>query len=166
MMDRRHQANLRLRSAVMKNVGLALLLVVAENLLIFSNIGFSSAGTRGGGFIAAIPGWVIGLVWTALFGGIGIARGVMLADGSASGRRAAKAMLILLIACAAYPFYTVGLHDEIIGLFGNALTMCLAAWAAMRLWLVRRVAAIAPLAVLGWVAFASLALIEGGNLSG
>jgi tryptophan-rich sensory protein len=146
--------------AILKNVGLAALLVVAENLLIFSGIGFSSRGASGGDFIGPIPGWTIGLVWTGLFAGLGVVRGVMQTDGSPRAPRAAWAVLTLLIACAAYPFYTLGLHNEIIGLFGNIITLCLSIWAAVQVGRVRRLGAIAPLAVIGWLTFATVALID------
>jgi tryptophan-rich sensory protein len=149
---------------ILKNLALALLLVAVENLLIFSGVGFSSSGTTGGDVMAPIPGWIIGLVWTALFAGLGVARGLMQADGSAGARRAAWAVLILLIACAAYPFYTIGLHNKVIGLFGNIITIYFAIWAAVQIGRVRRLGAIAPLAVIGWVSFATVALIDEGHL--
>ncbi len=152
--------------AILKNVVLAMLLVGAENLLIFSHIGFSSSGTRGGELLAPIPGWVIGAVWTALFASLGVVRGVIEADGSAAARRASRAVLVLLIACATYPFYTLGLHNDVLGLFGNIVTIYLSIWAAAQIGRVRRLAVIAPLAVTGWVAFATVTLIDGARLFG
>jgi tryptophan-rich sensory protein len=153
-----------MRFAILRNLGLALLLVCIENLLIFSGSGFFSTGTSGGDFIGPIPGWIIGAVWTALFGSLGVARGVMEADGSETARRAARAVMILLIACATYPFYTMGLHNEIIGLSGNIITIGIAIWTAIRIHCVQRYAVIAPLSVFGWVAFATLALIDEQHL--
>jgi hypothetical protein len=153
-------------SAVARNLALALMLVCVENAMIFSGIFFSSAGTSGGKLVGVIPGWVIGVVWAALFGSLGIARGVMVADGSGPARRAAGADLILLAACAAYPFYTLGLNNAVIGLFGNIITLCLSAWAAVRTWPVRPLAMAAPLAVFSWVAFATLALIDERHIFG
>jgi len=151
-----------MRFAILRNLGLALLLVCIENILIFSGIGFSSAGTSGGNFIGPIPGWIIGGVWTALFAGLGVARGVLEADGSAAARRAAWAVLILLIACAAYPFYTMGLNNERIGVTGNIITIGLSVWTAIQIFCVQRCAVIAPLSVFGWVLFATIALIDEG----
>jgi len=159
-MQRENRPKPSLALAILTNLGLALMLVCVENLLIFSDIGFSSAGTNGGDLVGPIPGWIIGVIWTALFGSLGVARGIIVADGSDAARGAACAVLILLAACAAYPFYTLGLNNKLIGLFGNIITLCLAAWATVRLWSVRPFAATAPLAVFGWVAFATLSLID------
>jgi tryptophan-rich sensory protein len=149
-----------LRAAILKNLAFALLVVGIENMLIFSGIGFSSSGTGGGHHIGPIPGWIIGVVWTGLFAGLGVVRGVMEADGSRAARRAGRAVLTLLAACAAYPFYTLGLNNDSIGLLGNVVTICLSVWVTIRVGAVRPVGVIAPLAVAGWVLFATVALID------
>ncbi len=165
-MYKANQATPSMRFAILRNLGHALLLVCIENLLIFSGIGFSNAGTSGGDFIGPVPGWIIGVIWTVLFGSLGVARGVMQADGSQAARRAASAVLILLFACAAYPFYTMGLHNEIIGLSGNMIIIILSVWTAIRIHDVQRFAVIAPLGVFGWVVFATVALIDERRLLG
>jgi len=164
--QRKIQVKPSLRFAILRNLVLTLLLVCIENLLIFSGIGFSSAGTSGGNLIAPIPGWIIGVVWTALFAGLGLARAVLEADGSEAARNAAWAVFILLIACAAYPFYTIGLNCEVIGLSGNIATIAVAIWTAIQVHCVQRYAAIAPLSVFGWVLFATVALIDERHLLG
>jgi tryptophan-rich sensory protein len=150
--------------AILKNVAMSLLLVGIVNLLIFSGLGFASSGTKGGRFIGPIPGWIIGIVWTALFVGLGVTRGVVAVDRSVAAARAGRAVVMLIIACAAYPFYTIGLQSEIIGLFGNLATIGLSVWVAARMARVRRVGVIAPLAVIAWVAFATAASIDEARL--
>jgi hypothetical protein len=110
-----------------------------------------------------IPGWLIGLIWVILFAGLGVVRGVMEANGSPDAHRASKALLVLLFACAAYPFYTLGLRDDLIGLVGNVATLGLSVWAAVRVRSISRAGAVVPLTLAGWLLFASAALIDDGR---
>jgi hypothetical protein len=96
--------------------------------------------------------------------GLGVTRGVVAVDRSVAAARAGRAVVMLIIACAAYPFYTIGLQSEIIGLFGNLATIGLSVWVAARMARVRRVGVIAPLAVIAWVAFATAASIDEARL--
>ena len=148
------------RIAILNNLSIALLLVGIENLLIFSAPGFSRSGLAGGRHFQPIPGWIIGLVWTALFAGLAIVRGLMQAEGSLGGGRAGRAVMVLLIACAAYPFYTLGLRSDAIGLFGNLATVGISAWTAFKVGAVRRWGLAAPLAVTAWLLFATAGLID------
>jgi pimeloyl-ACP methyl ester carboxylesterase len=100
-----------------------------------------------------------------LFAGLGMVRGIMETDGSPAARRASRAVVILLIACSSYPFYTCGLRNQIMGLAGNIATMAVAVWVCMQIGAARRLLVIAPLAVAAWVAFATFALINEARLS-
>jgi tryptophan-rich sensory protein len=148
------------RRAILINLLIALALVGGENLLILSGWGFSGSGLAGGRLARPIPGWIIGFVWTGLFAGLGVVRGLTLAEGSRQGRRAGRAVAVLLIACAAYPFYTFGLRSDAIGLAGNLVTIGLSVWTAFRVGAVRRAGVVAPLAVTAWLLAASAALID------
>lgn len=145
---------------VLLNAAIALLLVLFVNLSIQLAVGIPVSGTRGGNMIGPIPGWFIGLVWTGLFLGLGVTRGVMKSAGSALGERAGRAILILILACAVYPLYTFGLRNDVIGLGGNIATIGLAVWVARRVFPVQQWFVVMPLTVVAWLVFASLALLD------
>jgi tryptophan-rich sensory protein len=110
------------------------------------------------------PSWVVGVVWTGLFAGFGYARYRLLRVGSylpdESGRqhavRARKWLDGYIVFCAFYPFYTLLPASELAGFVGNLATIGLAAAAVSRIWAVDRRAAVAVLASIAWVSFATL----------
>ena len=140
------------------NIGVALLLVFLTNfsLLLFNP---SEITTPVKAYRFEPPGWVIGLVWTLLFAGLGLSRWLVIED--CEGRtRSTDWVFFLLLFCAAYPLYTLGLRSLLLGLIGNAATCVLACWVANR---VRRRSATATLlisSVAAWVTFASLLIVE------
>lgn len=147
--------------ALLLNLGLALALVIIVNFGIFAFVGNSRASTQGGPLLGEIPGWFIGLVWTGLFVALATAKWrvqVYLPEPQAS--RAAILIVALLIFCAIYPIYTAGLSKPIIGLVGNFATAAMAIWVAVAVFRVEPIAALAPIAVVAWVCFASVAIVD------
>ena len=107
------------------------------------------------------PGWVIGAVWTALFAAMGTARWAAIRDAVALGHRhAARPITVLIFACFAYPYYTLGFRSVEIGLAGSIATMLAATFIAWRLIGLSRPAALFVLPTALWCAFATVLLIR------
>jgi tryptophan-rich sensory protein len=105
------------------------------------------------------PGYVIGTVWLVLFAAMGVARWLMLTKPLDS-IRARRLILFLLLFCLAYPFYTIGLKSEVLGLVGNLLTIALSILAVIRVSKISRLAAGLVSLVTIWVSFASVLVVE------
>ncbi len=105
------------------------------------------------------PGWVIGLVWIFLFVFLGTARWLLLGDEDRPFRGTLWVWLLLL-SCAAYPVYTLGLKNLAVGLGGNIATAALAIWIALRIRKRSLPAAGLVSTVALWVTFASFLIVE------
>eukprot|EP01037_Dinobryon_pediforme_P010979 gene10979-11060_t len=68
------------------------------------------------------PGWVIGLIWTAIFAALGTAHWLMRREGPTF-QRARRDLLWFGLLCLAYPFYTLGLRSNLIGAIGNVVIL-------------------------------------------
>lgn len=106
------------------------------------------------------PGWAIGVVWTALFAAMGAARWAATRGGRAQSRRDARWVAGLILACFAYPYYTLGLRSAEIGLAGAVATMIFVAVIAWRLVPRSPLAAALILPTAAWCGFASLLLLR------
>ncbi len=139
------------------NVGAALGLASLCNLLIW----IFNPGAEGRDVLVgfAPPGWVIGVVWTFLFAGLGIARWLVL--DAADGRvRNSTLVFLLLLFCLAYPAYTAALKSLSVGLAGNLATILAALWVARRIHQASRGASYLVLGVAAWVSFATILILE------
>ncbi len=105
----------------------------------------------------APQGPVIGVVWIALFAGMGAAYG------SARSRRA---VAVLIALCLAYPFYTYAIGGHGIELLGNLVTFAYALWLTMRLRSESSLASILVGCVAVWIAFATALVIGLVQLNG
>lgn len=110
--------------------------------------------------VFAPPGWVIGIVWTGLFAGMGAARAQLLAKSNPKAREEGRIVVYLAVFCAAYPAYTVGLSNLAVGLAGNVLTMIAAGLTTIRLWPHSRCAAMLVFAIVPWVVFATALVVR------
>ena len=105
------------------------------------------------------PGYVIGIVWVCLFVFLGTARGLVIGDGDRPWQGTFW-VWFLLLCCAAYPIYTLGLKSLAIGLAGNIATALLAVWVALRIRRKSRFAAALVPMVEVWVTFAGFLIVE------
>jgi tryptophan-rich sensory protein len=139
------------------NVGTALVLVTLCNVFIW--VFNPSAEGRDAVVAFAPPGWVIGVVWTFLFAGLGVARWLV---GNADDGRVPSSqwVFLFLLFCLAYPVYTSTLRSLTAGLAGNVATILAALWVAYRIRRASRVASSLVLAVAAWVSFATILVIE------
>lgn len=139
------------------NVDVALLVVFLTNgfLLLFNP---SEMAAPAEPYRFQPPGWAIGLVWTLLFAGLGLARWLAIED---SGRpnKTVDWVFLLLLFCAAYPLYTLGLRSLMMGLAGNAVTCMFVLWAANRIRQRSLTAALLVSSVAALVTFVSSLLI-------
>lgn len=146
---------------------LALNLALALTLVSLVDLGLLAWGQAGrdlpppGPLIGAVPGLVVGAVWTVLFCAIAVAKWRINAHLPApAARRAANGLVFLLLICAAYPIYTGGLRSLEIGLAGNVATFALAAFVLARTLRVEPRSGLAPAAVMAWLGFASLVVVD------
>jgi tryptophan-rich sensory protein len=105
------------------------------------------------------PGYVIGTIWLVLFAAMGAARWLLLTKPLET-VRARRLILFLLLFCLAYPFYTSGLRNEVIGLAGNLLTVALSILVVIQVGSISRLAAGLVSLVTVWVSFASFLVVE------
>lgn len=140
--------------------------VVASLLVngIIFGFGFDSGGRGEAPLAGTFPGWAIAAIWLALFIALGaawwdVARHIRQTK---SDRRSAQLwLLILLLFCLCYPLYTWGFTSRPMLLFGNLVSIPLAAFAAWRVSRVSKAAALSPLAVSLWVIVATVLMFAG-----
>lgn len=135
------------------NVAAVILLVTVVNAIVFSFDWGDFAESAPD--VLAPPGWVLALVWTTLFIFMGAAR--WLAVKSENERTVYHSRLIfsLVALCALYPFYTLGLQNNVMGLIGNIIIILLAGWTAWQIAETSRLAAGLIAMIVIWVLFAS-----------
>lgn len=108
-------------------------------------------------------------VWLILFGMMGIARFLLnreAAEGWLCDHRRAPAAWkarwqvdLLMANCLLYAAYTLGLSSDAIGLFGNGITITLAALATASAWPASRSAALLIAPVVPWVGYATTLIL-------
>ena len=103
--------------ALPKNIVVPIVLALATNGLIFT-LGW----TKPDHDIQpswAPPGYIIGGVWTVLFGMMGAARAY-------TPHKDRYLLTTLIVLCLLYPFYTLGLQDRMAGMIGIIITIFVA----------------------------------------
>ena len=105
----------------------------------------------------APPGFVIGIVWTVLFGCMGAARCTAFRSGDVKGKRLIE---ILILLCLAYPFYTAGFQDGVTGLAGTLVTFAYTAFVAWRARKRSCRSGVLLLPLLAWLVFAAALILE------
>jgi tryptophan-rich sensory protein len=148
----------RVSRSLLANIAGCLALVTAVNAPIFL-LGWSEAATTRSTSPLDPPGAVVGAVWTLLFAGFGAARWRLLnhtGTETTSARDARRWLDGLVVACAAWPFFTLLPGSETAALIGNLAIIGLATIVTTRIAKVDRPATIATAAMIGWVGFASI----------
>ncbi len=110
----------------------------------------------------APPGYVVGIVWTVLFGTMGAARWLALKSDDPNG---ARLIVVLVVLCLAYPFYTLGFQDRMPGLAGILVTFALTAAIAFRARRRGCRAGLMLLPLLGWLCFATALVLRVAQLN-
>lgn len=147
------------RSSLALNITAAVgLAAIGNGIIALLGWRASNDGTISPNF--APPGAVIGIVWTLLFAAMGAARWLVVRDASDAGRRNTRLVTALLLACFAYPYYTLGFRSEVIGLIGSIVTAIAAAVIAWRIAGQSRSAAALVALTSAWCVFASVVLIR------
>jgi len=142
------------------NIAEALILSAVDDSFILLFGGGDIVSPQGRRFLPAVPGWFIGIIWLVFFLWIAIETAKLRSVAGQAAEKAALRIRFLLLGAAAYPFYTLGLRSAIIGLFGNMLTIGLAAAAFDQFRRVRFAACLLPAAVIGWLTFASILIMD------
>jgi tryptophan-rich sensory protein len=130
-------------------------LVLVINAAIFG-LGWDTAtqSSSEGLFLAEIPGWAIGVIWTGLFVAMGWAMWRVSQSQLATATTARTWLITLIVACAIYPFYTAGLSNPTVGFIGNVATLILAVIAFVKVRLIDKIGAFGPALVIAWLTFA------------
>lgn len=108
----------------------------------------------------APPGMVIGAVWILLFAAMGAARWLVLRTDTGHRRRNSILVAVLMLACFAYPYYTLGFRRTLIGLIGSLATAAFSAFVAWRIAADSRLAAALVCTTAVWCMFASAILLR------
>lgn len=142
------------------SVGLGVLI----NAIVFGIL-FADAPEPPSAVSFAPSGAFIGTVWVVLFALMGVARWLLNAFGDAA-KSVKNWILILLIFCFIYPFYTLGLSSEKIGLIGNLATIGLTIFVITRTWKFSKIASLMIVPMILWLIIASfITLAELGWIS-
>ena len=144
------------RTGLVANVVAAVVTVIAVNAVIFLSGWFQTDTPAAQQSRLDPPGWLVGVVWVFLFAFLGAARWLVVRSGGERAGRQAGYIVLLLLFCLAYPFYTMGLKSVAIGLIGNVTTIIAAAWVASRVRTSSKAAAGLVLPVVAWVSFATV----------
>jgi tryptophan-rich sensory protein len=107
------------------------------------------------------PGWVVGTVWVGLLGFLAAAFWLLASDARPDARRLSPWVLALIGFCLAYPFYTIGLRNEMLSLIGNLATIAASSVLAGCVLPSSRLAAVLIFLPVPWVSFATFAVIFG-----
>lgn len=153
------------RRALALNVMLAVAGTVVLNGLIFI-LGWDAKTGASEAVAWEPPGWVVGLVWTAiLFPLMAVARWQLNARTERGSSMARTAVTVLLGFCLVWPLYSLALGSLLGGLLGNLATIAVALYAIGRAWSVSRTTAFLIAPVVLWVAFAvTIILAEMGAI--
>jgi len=142
-------------------VSATVIVTLALNGLIFA-LGWAGPLAEGASVNSLLPpGWVIGAVWVVLLALLAVAFWRLASDAAPDARRLAPWVLLLVLACLAYPFYTAGLSNEVTGFIGNLATSVASAFLAGRALPASRLAAVLIFLPAIWVSFATYALMFG-----
>jgi len=98
---------------------------------------------------------VVGYVWVALFALMATGRWLILRSGSPDAPAHARLLAWLIVICALYPIYTLGLQ-LLPGLIGNIFVLVLSVRVARGIWASSHAAAIFTTLVSLWVTVASI----------
>lgn len=101
------------------------------------------------------PDWLIGGVWVGLIVLMGLAIWRIRKITSPKSVTIGRLIIVLILFCLSYPFYTMGLKSETIGLVGNIATFLFAAFVIARAWPLSRTCAWLLFPVLPWLVYAS-----------
>ena len=100
------------------------------------------------------PGWFVGSVWTLLFALMAASRWQLVKSGRPRADFDAALVTGLIVSCALYPFYTLGLRSAAIGFAGNVATLAFALYVAAQIRRSSARAAGLTVPVVAWLAFA------------
>lgn len=121
---------------------------LAANAVIFA-AGWDSGASSQPRPSFAPPGYVVGIIWTILFGCMGAARWLV------RGTAASRLVVMLILLCLAYPFYTAGLSNARVGVAGTVVTGIVAIYVLFRAWPVSTTAGLLLVPLIAWLGFAT-----------
>ena len=101
------------------------------------------------------PGWFVGGVWVGLIVLMGLAIWRIHQVPSPKAVTIGRLIIGLIAFCLSYPFYTMGLKNETIGLIGNIASFLFAAYIIARAWPLSRPCAWLLFPILPWLVYAS-----------
>lgn len=143
------------------HVLVAILVTLAVNGVIFG-LGWAGAPADAARHNRLLPpGWVIGTVWLVLLTLVTVAYWWLASADQPQARNLAPWLLVLILFCLAYPFYTFGFRSLAMEIVANGLTIAGAATLALRALRASRWAATPLFLVATWVSYATFATLAG-----
>lgn len=146
-------------TSLLRNLILIGGLIIVANAIVFS-LDWDKAGTSQIEAEFAPPGYVVGVVWVGLFVLMAVARWLVIKSRSLNSAAHAQLITILAVLCFLYPFYTLGLSSQLMGLIGNVVIILLTSWTIWQVKSSSKPAAALLSAVVLWVSFASVIIIR------
>ncbi|MBC7795911.1 MAG: tryptophan-rich sensory protein [Pyrinomonadaceae bacterium] len=145
------------------NIALSIGAVLVVNALIFGfGWNVETGSTRYIWFEPA--GYVVGIVWVALFALMGTARWVLNFQVTKDAARGKLWIVILMISCLLYPLYALATGSVLAGFLGNIETVILSAFVFWRVRRASNFAAFLVAPVIVWAVFATFITLAGLNL--
>jgi tryptophan-rich sensory protein len=109
----------------------------------------------GGPLLLNPPGWFVGGVWISLIVMMGLAIWRIHQVPSPKSVVIGRMIISLIALCLSYPFYTLGLKNDAIGLIANTAIFLLAAYIFAKAWPLSRTCAWLLFPILPWLVYAS-----------
>lgn len=105
------------------------------------------------------PGYAIGMVWTLLFGLMGVARWLLNKVQNSQRVNHQKLVVYLILFCLAHPLYSLAIDSRLGALLGNLGTIALAIYVAIYIRTSSKNAALLILPTIAWVTYATVILV-------
>lgn len=134
------------------NILLPILAAVVVNAIIFY-FKWNRDNGRGVTYKYLPPGWMVGSIWIVLLGLLGYVRWMVRNDTPAQ-----STVTFLIVFCVMYPFYTLGLKDNI-GRVMNVITLIVAFSSALVVLNVNINAMTAMIPLLMWASYVNITQI-------
>jgi len=145
--------------------GLLTNIVLAMSFAAFVNaIIFSRGWNRSGDYVIqpsfAPPDYMIGVVWVFLFACMATARWLIIKSKSEKAVLHSRLVVLLVVFCALFPFYSLAFDSTTGGLIGCIATLLLAGWIVYQVKSSSRAAAALVFTVILWLSFATVIIIR------
>lgn len=143
------------------NVGVAVGSALLANAIIWA-LDWNSGEDASKSPSFAPPGYIVGIVWVILFACMGAARWSIVRDAvSENGRsRGSRLLIVLVILCALFPFYSLAPDSNVAGLIGTLVTLAFAAFVTRTVRPLSRTAFNLMIPLMVWLLYATAIIVR------